>query len=342
MTEALEAHDDFVRPTIPFRYVAEMLAAASDVDARLLTHAGVPEDAYEKEGYRVSGAQFEALHHGLVTLTDDEVYGMLRRPVPRGTYGTLVRQAVGYRDMRATLNGAMDLYGLFDGHAPWTLSVKSEMATLRLQPRDATQRGSLLLAHMMLLTTWRTLGWLAAETLELSSVCLSRRFARYVPETRFLFDAETTLCRGPSALRFEAAVLDLPVRRTREAAARWIAGASFAEMLGRPPRGSLETRVRTALAQTMPVGGAKLPEVARRLGLSQQTLSRRLRERDLSFRQIKDSVRRDHSVSRLSKGATVAEVADSLGYSEPSAFQRAFKTWTGVPPGQWRATSRAV
>lgn len=44
----------------------------------------------------------------------------------------------------------------------------------------------------------------------------------------------------------------------------------------------------------------------------------------------------DHAVTRLAAGDSVAEVAEALGFSEASAFQRAFKSWTGVPPGRYQ------
>ncbi len=56
-----------------------------------------------------------------------------------------------------------------------------------------------------------------------------------------------------------------------------------------------------------------------------------------SFRAIKDALRRDLALARLAKpGGSVARVAAELGYSEPSAFFRAFQGWTGEAPSAWR------
>lgn len=337
MTERLEARDEFTHATIPIRYVAEMLSAQGDAEtSERLARVGIPVEALSQPGYRVAGAQIAALHDALVRDHDDELYGAFRRRVPRGSYASFLRLATAFPTLRDALVGAIDFYGLFDLHAPWELREQAALATLRLRPRDPRQRGSLMFTHMMLLTAWRTSAWLGGESNAPREVGLDRRFAEYVPQTRFLFQCETRLIRAASFLRFDRSMLDLPVRRTRTEALAWAKTESFAAMIGRPPRGALETRVRTALASCSPPGSGQQAEVARRLGMSVQTLARQLRERGQSFRKIRDGIRRDLAVTRLSQGQSVAEVAEALGFSQPSAFQRAFKTWTGVPPGRYR------
>ena len=144
MTEALEQHDDFVQATIPGRYVLEMLASQPGGGAGLLATAGIADDGLRSPGYRVSGAQMEALHHALVRGSDDELYGVFRRPVPRGTYAAYVRQATGYRDLRAVFVGATDLYGLFGGgrrrHCRRVSSIRGRVE-LRIVRIEAPRRG---------------------------------------------------------------------------------------------------------------------------------------------------------------------------------------------------------
>jgi AraC-like DNA-binding protein len=76
------------------------------------------------------------------------------------------------------------------------------------------------------------------------------------------------------------------------------------------------------------------------VGLS--TLHRKLDQEGVIFRDIKDSLRRDLAIDRLThSNASVAQIAGELGFAEPSAFHRAFKTWTGVRPGDYRQRSAA-
>ena len=66
-------------------------------------------------------------------------------------------------------------------------------------------------------------------------------------------------------------------------------------------------------------------------------LVRRLKDEGSSYQQIKDNLRRDTAVYFLSRPElSIDEIALQLGFSEPSAFHRAFKKWTGVTPGVYR------
>ena len=85
-----------------------------------------------------------------------------------------------------------------------------------------------------------------------------------------------------------------------------------------------------------------LDEVARQLGLPGWTLRRRLKIEDgTRFQDIIDDIRRDLALSYIRDTETaLGEVSFLLGFSSPAAFQRAFKRWTGVAPGQFRRQGR--
>jgi len=83
--------------------------------------------------------------------------------------------------------------------------------------------------------------------------------------------------------------------------------------------------------------------VARQLNLSPRTLHRRLEEEGSSFRAIKDALRRDLALSRLTKTTQpLGQISADLGFADPSAFFRAFVSWTGTSPSQYRKRLRAM
>lgn len=95
--------------------------------------------------------------------------------------------------------------------------------------------------------------------------------------------------------------------------------------------------VRGAIADSLPDGQPSKSRVARRLGMSERTLHRRLAEQSESFQEVVTSVRRDAAESLLRSGAhNVAEVAFLTGFADQSAFTRAFKRWTGTTPAAFR------
>jgi AraC-like DNA-binding protein len=96
-------------------------------------------------------------------------------------------------------------------------------------------------------------------------------------------------------------------------------------------------RARQSILATLHLGEPVLDEVAHHLGLSEWALQRKLRDMGLSFTQLVDQIRQDSAIVHLRQGQlSVTQLASLLGYSETSAFSRAFKRWFGVSPKQWR------
>jgi len=81
----------------------------------------------------------------------------------------------------------------------------------------------------------------------------------------------------------------------------------------------------------------ELNAVASALEVHPQTLRRRLSAEGTTFKDIKNQVRRDAALHFLGKqGLSIEEIAYRAGFSESSAFIRAFKGWTGVTPYTYR------
>jgi AraC-like DNA-binding protein len=99
--------------------------------------------------------------------------------------------------------------------------------------------------------------------------------------------------------------------------------------------------VRRVLWQEMADGSPAIGTVAARLGLSGRSLQRRLAEEGTSFKDVLDSFRRGVARHLLSeRDVAVYEVAYLLGYSDPSAFHRAFRRWHGDSPRRFRSSRR--
>ncbi|PVZ19518.1 MULTISPECIES: AraC family transcriptional regulator [unclassified Pseudomonas] len=93
-----------------------------------------------------------------------------------------------------------------------------------------------------------------------------------------------------------------------------------------------------AVRHALHLGEPSLERVACQLQLGEATLQRRLREHGLCFSQLVEQVRRDLALRHLrEQSLSISELAPLLGYSETSAFSRAFRRWFGVSPRQWRS-----
>ncbi|RZL02921.1 MAG: AraC family transcriptional regulator [Rubrivivax sp.] len=114
-----------------------------------------------------------------------------------------------------------------------------------------------------------------------------------------------------------------------------------AAMAQLPDAGDLAEMTRRVVAHLAPRGTPELAQVAQELRLSPRVFYRRLAEQGLNFRALRDTALRQVAELHLrDPRLTLAEVGALVGYSEQSAFSRAFKRWSGVPPLQWRQESR--
>lgn len=101
--------------------------------------------------------------------------------------------------------------------------------------------------------------------------------------------------------------------------------------------GTASRRVMEVVAARMKGVVPTLTEVARELAMSERNLQRVLRNDGTSFQQLVDALRRDLAISHLANPHTSAgQVGFLLGFSEPSAFHRAFRRWTGKAPHAFR------
>jgi len=104
-----------------------------------------------------------------------------------------------------------------------------------------------------------------------------------------------------------------------------------------------QSRVRSLLLEELVGGLTSKDEAARRLGLSSRTLTRRLQEEGVTFRELLEEVRQELAQAWLADpSVAIHEVAYLLGYSEPSTFHRSFRRWTGQTPTTWRQKSAEV
>ncbi len=100
----------------------------------------------------------------------------------------------------------------------------------------------------------------------------------------------------------------------------------------------LTEQVRRTLRTALSNDDAQLERVAKRLGMTGRSLQRRLKDEGTVFQTVRDEMRRELADRYLGQGLSFSEISFLLGFSEPSAFFRAFKRWTGITPFERRAT----
>lgn len=102
-------------------------------------------------------------------------------------------------------------------------------------------------------------------------------------------------------------------------------------------RSSFRSTVENAIVPLLPHGEVRAGEIARQLGMSQRTFTRRLSTEGLNFSTLMDQLRLDLTQRYFADGeATISQIAWLLGYQDVSAFSKAFRRWTGKSPREAR------
>jgi AraC-like DNA-binding protein len=174
-----------------------------------------------------------------------------------------------------------------------------------------------------------------------TEVRLMRRTPRQPEAYARFFDSPCRFNAERSELVFPAAMLDFPVAGSGE---QTFSAATAAHQAGTPydltGQDWIELVRRTSLGLLL-TGNCSRQAVADALGLSARTLNRKLEQAGASFLELADYTR--FMASRMLIKDTdmpLGDIAQVLGYADPSSFCRAFKRWSGVAPAKWRKTSR--
>jgi len=150
------------------------------------------------------------------------------------------------------------------------------------------------------------------------------------------FDCPVYFDHDYNGIQIEQALLDVPlitVDNTINQALCSQADNILAKIVALSPIESVQQFIMNQL----PLGVPEIDDAAKQLGLSVRTLQRKLSDEKLNFTAMIDNVRKESAQSYLSNTNTkIIYISQMLGFSEQSAFQRAFKRWTGQTPKQFR------
>ena len=173
--------------------------------------------------------------------------------------------------------------------------------------------------------------------IELTEVRFTHPARTQIDEYRRAFQSRVVFGAERNELIFPAWNLELPM-----ANADPVLAAVLAEKIERllaqfSDQPSLGSRVREWLIAQLQGGSPQIDALAAHLHMSERTLRRRLREEGTTFKRILDEVRRELAIGYVQERLlSTGEIAFLLRYSEPSAFQRAFKRWTKLTPSEYR------
>jgi AraC-like DNA-binding protein len=325
-------------------FARKMVAAAgAGIDgAALLAAAGIdPDGPWEPAAMIPADTYYDMLERIAAQVDATDLPVRVGAAMRCDEYGALGLAWKAARDLRGSLS-RVERYARL-----WTSVVRYE---LRPDPR-----GMLYILHR---PGERRLGLrLSNETTLVATIALARQVSPQPvipvevlvghPAPKSLaahaewFGCPVRFEAGLDAIVLSPETLAQPNILGDEGISRYLIGhldAALAEIADDPP---LVDRARDAIAQALSEGSPKMADIARGLGLSARTFHRRLAEQGRRFQTLTEETRRDLAEGLLrDDGHSLAEIAFLTGFSEQSAFTRAFRRWVGTTPASYRKACR--
>lgn len=345
VSPALEAATE----RVPIAFVKAVLVQAKshgrDV-AALLAAAGIEGNPLQDEVMEtVSVEQYSRLCLALFRSIDDESGGFLPGvSTPLGGTRLLAYSMINCRTLGQALQRAMEFNATCrergDDRVVHQLERDAHSKTARLCYLSGAADGpGLQVSVLYSLAIWmRFCSWLIDQPIDiLKAGCADREPGRRGGVDHF-FHCPVAFGQSSNWVEFSDAVLQAPIVQDESKLERFLELAPYHVVI--KPMVSdvgVAARIRRLLGSDFRRELPTFEELAYQLNMSERTLRRRLDREGTSYQRIKDQQRRELAISLLENDElTVSDVAELLGFSDPSAFHRSFKRWTGRAPGDYR------
>lgn len=327
--------------TVSARLINNLLMAAEQQGCdgnALLQRSGIAPIDVLRGDARIATSSYARLQRHAMRAMEDESLGCMPGRQHLGTWAMVCRSVIQCSRLGHALGRMFKHYALFEWSLHCHIETDGDECIIHVAPREGASFQYELRAYEMVFSVTHAFAcWLVQTYVPLHSVNFSHARPEYADDYRFLFQCEHIQFDQPKAcLRLPRRMLDMELRQDEQSLEAFLANGCMELDEAIMPRHSWSQKLRKLLdkdLQTMP----EFDEVARMVNLHPQTLRRRLANEGTTFKDLKDDVRRASAVYLIQRSSlSIEEVAYRSGFSEASAFIRAFRRWTGQTPMDFR------
>lgn len=328
--------------TVPVAAVHGMLSGVNQRYAPAWVHdmvaqTGIAPALLTQTHARVTGEQYVRLFHLLMDTLDDECLGLLPQPLRRGSFALVARATQGAPTVASALRRVAQGFDLLLPDVQPSVVHAQGATALAWTWRSPTHpQPANFLYEMLMRVSWRLLAWLHGGRLMPLRYDFGFSQPDYADIYTRIFPGPSRHAQACSAVWFSDADLATPVHRDAAALERFLHGCPANVVLPWLGERAASARVHALLRRTCP----KWPDLvatAAALHMAVSTLQRHLAQEGTTFQALRDQLRRDLAIVRLSTTTQpLSAIAAELGFSDSATFQRAFKGWTGSPAGDYR------
>ena len=309
--------------------------------AQALDSAQIKPDFLRSPAHCISALQMERISGAAMQELDDEALGWFSRRLPWGSYGMLARASISAPSLGVALQRWCRHHGLIADDISLKLDSTGDQATLTI-----TEHADLkALREFCLVSVLRNIHGLACWLIDSRIALQGAQFPFAVPAHQdvydVLFSGPTRFNAASAAIRFDARYLALPLQRDETALRHMLKRALPLTVLQYRRDRLLVQRVRQALS-VQPADSHNASDLAALLAMSARTLHRQLKDEGASLQALKDEVRQGRASELLLRTQRpIKQVAQAAGFYNEKSFIRAFRSWTGQSPADFRKSARA-
>ncbi len=320
-------------------FLAGARAAGIDVDS-LCCRAGLPVAFRSDPKARLSVSQWGRVLHGIMVAMDDEALGLLGRQTPVGTFLMVCRALIHCRTVGEAMTRYIEFYNLLRIGILYRIFERKNSVSLELKLINPKSVKYPVVAEFTLVAFHRLFCWLTSEFIDLDYVWIATDVQQLKAEYRdAFFNAPIFFDKPVHSISFSESFMHLPITRTERELESFLARFNSALFLPMPHECHLSRTLRTFIMSEQQRNGTmpELQDVADHLEMQPSALRRHLKDLGLSYQALKSRVRRDIAFYHLSHtDDSIEQIAEFVGFSETSAFTRAFRDWTDMTPLAFR------
>ena len=199
---------------------------------------------------------------------------------------------------------------------------------------------NLTLARASGLIVWCAFcGWLTGRPMELRQVCIDAPPIgdAYFRRLERVFRCPIAFEAGENTMSFECDILQRRLVHSHDSLQDFLDSSVYHLIAVDSGMSSTSAAIKSLVRVDLPGGMPSFASVAQSLHMSESSLRRRLQRENTSYQALKDEIRCELAIDRLlNQQHKVADIAEYLGFTEPSSFVRSFKGWTGETPKSYR------
>ncbi|WP_420752565.1 AraC family transcriptional regulator [Rhodococcus sp. O3] len=328
-------------PTIPSDFVsrAVQLAAAEGVDlAPALDAARISRAVLAQPHARLTPEQVSRFTQVTWQITDDELFGLGSGPVPRGSFRVMCLTLIHCPDLSHALTRMIEVNRVMRTLPTLTLTPGPETTFLDVGLPDVVTERTRVTVDFLLMLLHRFAAWLVGGRVRLESVVLPYPQPDPVLARSYdaIFGVPVTFGADRAALEIDNAALRSPLVQSESSLEEYLRESPNLMLSERDYESTASAQVRRIFESGIKGRTASAEDIADMLSVSAPHLRRLLRQEGTSLGHLREEVLRDAAIAGLRRGESVDDLSARLGFSEPSAFRRAFKRWTGSTPRSYR------